>query len=147
MNALVAVGGVDAEGDQCGAHVVAGLQRGGAVGAVVFEDIALVGDVEFLTKLNNAARQVIVERTAHVGHADGGAELAGVLARRGGAIVDGQHLGDVLVQCRGGTGADLLGDGEQRVAVHRQLHVTVLDRFGGGQEQKRRRPYRRGDES
>src|SRR3712207_8345792 len=37
------------------------------------------------------AGQVVVERPGLVGHGDGDAELRGVLPRRGGAVVDGDH--------------------------------------------------------
>src|SRR3546814_4105761 len=84
---LIAVAGVDAEGDERGANVRAALERRGAVGAIVAEDVALVVDVVLLAEANELARQVIIEGPDLVGHGDGGAEFGAVLPRRGGAVV------------------------------------------------------------
>ena len=50
VDALIAVRGIDAEGDQRGAHVMAGDLGGGGVGAVVAEDILLVADLVVLAE-------------------------------------------------------------------------------------------------
>ena len=99
--------------------LAAGLDRCRAVRAVEAEDVALVRDLELLAQLDQIARKVEIKRAAHVGHAEGHAEFAGILTRGGDSVVDRDHLRHVLVQGRRGADAHLLGNGEQGVAVHR----------------------------
>ena len=129
VDALVAVGRVDAEGRKRGPHVVSGFQCGGGIGAIKAEDVLLVGDVLALAEFDELLGQMIVEGTRLVGHGDRNAELGRVLARRTRSVVDGQHGGDVAGQDRGCPDTHLLGDREEPVDINRRRRRGTFERL------------------
>ncbi len=134
MRALLRVRGVGAEADEGGADVVARFHRGGRVAAVELEDVAPVRDAVRLRQLDELVREVVVERARQVLQADGDGAFVGGLARRGDGDVQAHHLGDVAVQRGRCPRSHLLGDGEQRVHVHRQRRSAVPDGLAGGEQ-------------
>lgn len=133
VGTFVAMGGIDAKGDEGGTDIVAGFEGGGAVAAVVAEDIALVFDFVAPAEVEEVVGKVVIERAGGIGHGDGDAGFAGILSRADGTIVDTDHFGDIAMEDGGGTGADLLGDGEEEVAFDGQFVATFGDGFGGGE--------------
>ena len=95
MDALITVRAVYAECDQSGPHIMARDFRSGSIGAVIAEDILLIADLILLAQFDQLLRQMIIERSALIGHADGNAEFGGILSRRGRAIIDGYDRDDI----------------------------------------------------
>src|SRR5690606_18687129 len=115
MCALVAEGGIAAEGDQRGADVVSGDDRRLGITVVVAEQIAAYREAMRGGQPQQLPGQMEVVGPARILQCDGYRLLAGLLALGDRRDVDADELADVPGQHGTGTRTDLLGDGEQRV--------------------------------
>src|SRR5690606_4382073 len=114
-DALVAVGGIDPEGEQGGPDVVARGERRGEVGPVVAEHVALHRDAVLPGEPDQLPGEVVVEGTRLVAHRDRDPVLARVLPGGGGAVVDRDQRGDLGQQDRGGDRKSVVeGKGAER---------------------------------
>src|SRR3546814_2602704 len=97
----------DCSSDVCSSDlIVPGLDRRGRVGAVIAKHVLLEGNAAGGADIHQLLRQVIIEGPGLVRHGDRHAEFRRVLSRRGGAVVNCQHGGDIAVQDGGGADAD-----------------------------------------
>src|SRR5690606_21839680 len=125
MGALVAVGGIGAEGDQRYPGVVAGAHGRFRVAVIIAEQVTAYRNLVTLTQAQQVATRVVIVGAAGVLHAQGHRVLGGGLAGGDRGDIHPDKFADIPGQRAGGAGAGFLGDGEQRVAVHRQGATTV----------------------